>query len=208
MEPYHRGMFTGLVQAVGEVRGVEPSGETVRLRIHLGPLAGEALPGDSIAVAGTCLTLSGPLEAGVGAFDVVRETLERTCLGALGPGSRVNLEPSLRMGDRLGGHLVQGHVDGVGKVRSLGGPAGAVVLAVEASEAVTRHLIEKGSVTVDGVSLTVVEADREGFTVALVPHTLEVTTLGSLQPGDRVNLEGDPVGKWVRRILGESGCPR
>ena len=133
MEPYHRGMFTGLVQAVGEVRGVEPSGETVRLRIHLGPLAGEALPGDSIAVAGTCLTLSGPLEAGVGAFDVVRETLERTCLGALGPGSRVNLEPSLRMGDRLGGHLVQGHVDGVGKVRSLGGPAGAVVLAVEAS---------------------------------------------------------------------------
>ncbi|MHC4821880.1 MAG: riboflavin synthase [Planctomycetota bacterium] len=195
-------MFTGIVERVGEVRAVEPAGEMVRLSIDLGPLA-EAAVGDSIAVAGVCLTLAAEAEDGVGPFDVVRETLDLTSLGRLEAGSRVNLEGALRVGDRLGGHFVQGHVDGRGTVRSLSGEAGEVILSLAAPKVVVRDLIKKGSVTVDGVALTVVELDEEGFTVTLVPHTLDVTTLGELQPGDPVNLEADLLGKWVRRLVGE-----
>jgi len=190
-------VFTGIVERVGKVLAMEAGG---RLRVDLGPI--EARTGDSISVAGVCLTLTAP-----GTFDVVRETLGRTTLGSLKRGSTVNLEPALRMGDRLGGHFVQGHVDGTGTVRSMDGPDGAVVLSVSAPKAVTENLIEKGSVAVDGVALTVVTLDPEGFTVALVPHTLKATTLGGLRPGDRVNLEADLIGKWVRRILGRDSRP-
>ncbi len=204
-------MFTGIVEAVGTVRAVERRADHVRLRVDLGPVAAGARAGDSVAVAGVCLTLAKGPAGTEGAFDAVAETLSRTTLGTLAPGSRVNLEGALRVGDRLGGHFVQGHVDGVGTVRSMEGSPGtpgegAVVLSVAAPPVVVEHLIEKGSVAVDGVSLTVVALDAEGFTVALVPHTLGVTTLAALRPGDRVNLEADLLGKWVRRILGRASA--
>jgi riboflavin synthase alpha subunit len=165
-----------------------------------------AKSGDSIAVAGVCLTLVAAPKAGKGEFDVVRETLDLTTLGSLVPGDEVNLESALRMGDPLGGHMVQGHVDGVGEVRNLRGRDGNVTLSVRAPGEVRKWLVHKGSITVDGVSLTVAKVDRDGFTAALVPHTLEITTLGSLKQGSRVNLEADLVGKWVQRLLEESSA--
>lgn len=199
-------MFTGIVERAGRVRAVEARGGKTVLRVELGPLAEDARSGDSIAVAGCCLTLAGAPVGGLGTFEAVRETLSLTNLGDLRPGSRVNLERALRVGDRLGGHFVQGHVDGVGRVRSAGGREGEWVLSVAAPPAVLRNLIHKGSVAVDGVSLTVASLDGEGFTVAIVPHTLEVTTFPDLRPGSRVNLEADLLGKWVRRILEEGGA--
>jgi riboflavin synthase len=201
-------MFTGIVEATGEVRAVEARGGKTALRVDLGALAQGSRSGDSISVSGTCLTLAGDPAGGAGEFEAVAETLSRTTLGALRPGDRVNLERALRVGDRLGGHFVQGHVDGVGTVRSNDGPEGARLLSVAAPPAVLRDLIEKGSVTVDGVSLTVASLDGEGFAVALIPHTMGATTLGALKAGCRVNLEADLLGKWVRRILGESQLER
>lgn len=198
-------MFTGIVEHAGTVRAVEPAGEKTALRVDLGPVAERSRAGDSVSVAGVCLTLAGAPRRGVGSFEAVRETLSRTTLGGLRPGSRVNLERALRAGDRLGGHFVQGHVDGTGTVRENGGPEGARVLSVAAPPEVLGSLISKGSVAVEGVSLTVASLDEGGFTVALVPHTLEVTTLGALREGDRVNLEADLLGKWVRRLLEEAG---
>ncbi len=196
-------MFTGIVLAVGIVKEASRAGEGRRLRVRLRTVAAGARAGDSIAVAGTCLTLAEEPADGVGTFDLVRETLERTTLGAAASGTPVNLEPALRVGDRMGGHFVQGHVDGVGTVRSLRESPGATLLTVGCPADVAANLIEKGSVAVDGVALTVVAVDRESFSVALVPHTLAVTTLGSLRTGSRVNLEADYFGKWVRRILSE-----
>jgi riboflavin synthase len=201
-------MFTGIVERAGEVRALEPSGAKSVLRVDLGPVAEGARAGDSIAVAGVCLTLTAAPRRGVGTFEVVRETLSRTTLGGLRPGARVNLERALRAGDPLGGHFVQGHVDGVGTVRGLGGPEGAQVLAVAAPAAVLSGVIPKGSVTVDGVALTVASLEGDGFDLALVPHTLEITTLGALREGDSVNLEGDLLGKWVRRVLEDAGVVR
>ncbi len=207
-EPTIRAMFTGIVEHAGRVVSLAPAGEKSVLRVDLGPLAEGCRAGDSISVAGVCLTLTGPPERGTGTFEAVAETLSRTTLGALRPGSRVNLERALRAGDRLGGHLVQGHVDGMGTVRLLGGPEGACALAVSTPPEILGNLILKGSVTVDGVSLTVASLDGAGFAVALIPATLEVTTLGALREGDRVNLEADPLGKWVRRLLEEAGVVR
>jgi len=198
-------MFTGIVERAGVVRALERRGEKAVLRVELGPLAGDARSGDSIAVNGCCLTLAGDPEGGIGVFEAVRETLGLTNLGDLRAGSRVHLERALRVGDRLGGHIVQGHVDGVGVVRSAGGVEGDWVLSVAAPPGVLANLLHKGSVAVDGVSLTVASLDGEGFTAAIVPHTLEVTAFGDLRAGSRVNLEADAVGKWVRRILEEGG---
>lgn len=197
-------MFTGIVEGTGTVRAAGKAGEKVLLRVDLGPLVRGLGAGDSVSVAGVCLTLAGKPRGRVGTFEVVRETLDRTTLGGHRPGDRVNLERALRVGDRLGGHFVQGHVDGVGRVRGAGGPPGAFLLSVSAPSAVMENLIRKGSVAVDGVSLTVASLDRKGFTVALVPHTLEVTTLGDLRRRSRVNLEADLLGKWVRRILADA----
>jgi riboflavin synthase alpha subunit len=199
-------VFTGIVDRTGEVVAVAPAGERTVLRVALGPLADRARAGDSVAVAGVCLTLAAPPEGGTGTFEAVRETLERTTLGGLRAGSRVNLEPALRAGDPLGGHFVQGHVDGVGVVRANGGPEGDWTLSVEAPPEVLPYLLRKGSVAVDGVSLTVAAVDGAGFAAALVPHTLDRTTLRALRPGDRVNLEADLLGKWVRRLLEERGA--
>lgn len=197
-------MFTGIVEGTGRVRAAARAGAKVRLSVDLGALSRGLRSGDSVSVAGACLTLVGAPRGRAGTFEVVRETLDRTTLGNLRAGDRVNLERALRVGDPLGGHFVQGHVDGVGTVRSAGGAAGDFVLSVAAPATVRENLIGKGSVAVDGVSLTVASLDGEGFTVALVPHTLEVTTLGDLRKGSRVNLEADLLGKWVRRILADA----
>lgn len=190
------GVFTGIVREVGSVVAFDGS----RLVLEAPETAAGAVVGDSVAVAGACLTA---VEVGVGllAFDVVPETLSRTALGGFEHGGSVNLEPSLRVGDRLGGHVVQGHVDAVGRVRSLSPEGAGRRMWVDAPDAVLAYCIEKGSIAVDGVSLTVAAFDDDGFEVALIPHTLEATTLGGLEPGDEVNLEADVLGRVVERLL-------
>jgi riboflavin synthase len=198
-------LFTGIVEAVAEVAAIEPRGAGARLRVLAPAIAAETRIGDSIAVNGCCLTVA---ERGDGevSFDAVRESLERTALGALRPGDRVNLERALRADGRLDGHIVQGHVDETGRVRELRREASDTRLFVGASASFTDWLVEKGSVAVDGVALTVVGLSREGFDVALIPHTLAVTTLGALAPGQAVNLEADVLGKYVRRYLARVGA--
>jgi riboflavin synthase len=190
-------VFTGLVQELGTVAALEGGVLAVDAA-----LSRELAEGDSVAVNGVCLTATA---VGDGSFrsDVMEETLRRSSLGALGPGSRVNLELPLRPADRLGGHFVQGHVDGVGRVAETAGEGFSRLVTIEADEALLRYVVEKGSIAVDGVSLTVAELRDEAFVVALIPETLERTTLGSVQAGDPVNLEVDVVAKYVERLLGE-----
>jgi riboflavin synthase len=189
-------MFTGIVRELGTVETFDGS----RLVVVAPETAATAALGDSVAVAGVCLTVVAT-ENGRLAFDAVPETLSRTALGGLRPDGAVNVEPSLRVGDPLGGHVVQGHVDAVGRVRSVTPEGDGRRVWVDAPESVVRYCIEKGSVAVDGVSLTIAAFDDDGFEVALIPHTLAVTTLGSLEPGDEVNLEADVLGKVVERLL-------
>ena len=171
-----------------------------RLVVGAPETAGSVAVGDSVSVAGVCLTV---VEAGEGrlAFDVVPETLSRTALGGLAADDRVNLESALRVGDPLGGHVVQGHVDAVGRIRSVAPEGDSRRVWVDAPETIVRYCLEKGSIAVDGVSLTVAALDDRGFEVALIPHTLSVTTLGGLEPGDEVNLEVDVLAKVVERLL-------
>ena len=196
-------MFTGLVQATGTVGSLEREGGGARLRL-VSRLAGQLREGDSVAVNGVCLTATGVDEEGFAA-DLVRETLERSSLGPLAPGDRVNLELPVRAGDRLGGHVVQGHVDGTGTVESLRDDGLGRTLAIAAPAELLRYVVEKGSIAVDGVSLTVADVDASGFSAALVPETLERTTLGSLEPGARVNLEVDVLAKYVEKLLAATG---
>lgn len=198
-------MFTGIVEAVGTVAAVEPRGDVVRLVVDEPRLAAEVGLGDSVAVNGACLTVA---EAGSGAlrFDAIRETLERTSTGALAPGDRVNLERAMRADARFDGHIVQGHVDEAGTIREWRRAGEDVRLFVQTSIAFANGLVEKGSVTIDGVSLTVVGVAVDGFDVALIPHTLAVTTLGDCSVGDSVNLEGDVLGKYVKRYLDRIGA--
>jgi len=189
-------MFTGIVREIGTVAAFDGS----RLVLAAPETAPGADVGDSVSVAGVCLTVVGT-EEGRLAFDAVPETLARTALGRLETGDVVNLEPSLRVGDQLGGHVVQGHVDAVGSVRSVVPEEDSRRVWFDAPESVVRYCIEKGSIAVDGVSLTVAALDDDGFEVALIPHTLAVTTLGRLEPGDEVNLEADVLGKVVERLL-------
>jgi riboflavin synthase len=193
-------MFTGIVEELGEVR-VAPDGAPARLVVAAAITLADATVGASLAVNGVCLTVVAHDDTTV-TFDVAPETLTRTTLGGLGVGDPVNLERPMRFSDRLGGHLVQGHVDGVGTVaaRTADGD-GSVRLTVDAPAPLLRHVVEKGSVTVDGVSLTVTDLDDASFEVALIPHTLAVTTLGSRPPGATVNLETDVVAKYVDRLL-------
>jgi riboflavin synthase len=202
-------MFTGIVEALGRVRGIVPATEGFRVTIDAGDLdLSDVRIGDSIAVNGCCLTVT-KLENGRFHFQAVRETLERTSLGALRVGQRANLERALRADSRLDGHLVQGHVDGIGRVRALERRGDDVRLFVECGAEILDCLVEKGSVAIDGVSLTVVGVEAEGFDVALIPHTLSATTLGERRAGDVVNLEADVLGKYVRRqverLLGRGG---
>ena len=193
-------MFTGLVREVGEVVSVEHDGGGVRLAVRSPITAADAAVGDSVAISGVCLTV---VEApdGVVVFDAVPETLARTTLELLRPGARVNVEPALRAGDPLGGHYVQGHVDGVGTVRSVEPEGDATRVWFDAPSEILRYAVEKGSITVDGTSLTVAALGGDAFAVALVPHTLRATTLGHLEAGDRVNLEVDVLAKYVERLV-------
>ncbi len=193
-------MFTGIVEELGSVVAVQPQGDAVRLRIR-GPLVtSDAVHGASIAVNGVCLTV---VEHADGEFtaDVMQETLDRSSLGALGAGSRVNLERPVTLDARLGGHLVQGHVDGTGTILERAPSEHWEVVRVSLPDDLGRYVVQKGSITVDGVSLTVVEAARDSFTVSLIPTTLGLTTLGSKTVGDPVNLEVDVVAKYVERLL-------
>ncbi|HUF83453.1 MAG TPA: riboflavin synthase [Acidimicrobiia bacterium] len=198
-------MFTGIVEELGTVRRVERRAGGARFEFEADTVLGDVELGASIAVNGCCVTV---VEWGDGwwAADAVTESLERTALGTLQPGDPVNLERPLRLSDRLGGHLVQGHVDAVGRVearRPL--PDGSALVRLAAPPELLRYVVEKGSITVDGVSMTVTSVDDDGFGVAVVPHTLEVTTLGVKGPGDPVNLEVDVLAKYVERLLNGAG---
>lgn len=193
-------MFTGLVEALGMVGRVEARPPGLRLWIEVGELAADAALGDSIALNGCCLTVVEREENRL-AFDAGPETLSRTNLGRLAPGSRVNLERSLKLGDRLGGHLVTGHIDAQGALDQRLDDADWSTMWFSVPAALTRQMAAKGSVAIDGVSLTLVAVEPARLSVALIPHTLAVTTLGSLQPGDPVNLETDLLAKYVEAQL-------
>jgi riboflavin synthase len=198
-------MFTGIVEELGAVRGVHPVGDGAHLEIAATQVLADSTVGASIAVNGCCLTVVALGEGGFAA-DAVTETLRRTCLGTLAIGDPVNLERPVRLEDRLGGHLVQGHVDAVGTLRSRDpNPDGSQRVEFGAPTSVLRYVVEKGSITVDGVSLTVAEVLDDGFAVAVIPHTLAVTTLGSTAPGGGVNLEVDVIAKYVERLLATEG---
>ena len=194
-------MFTGIVQDVGQVLSAEPLGGDLRLTVGVSRLdLSRTQVGDSIAVAGVCLTAIALLARAFQA-DVSRETLALTTVGEWREGRRVNLEPALRAGDALGGHLVAGHVDGVGRIVARAAAARSECLRIEPPPGLLRYLARKGSVALDGVSLTVNAAGTQDFEVNLVPHTLAVTTLGELRPGDRVNLEVDLIARYTERLL-------
>ena len=200
-------MFTGLVEGTAVVADVAPLAGNTRLEVDLGPLAEGVEVGDSIALSGCCLTVVALGATGRAAFDAIPETLARTWFAALRPGARVNVERSLRAGDRLGGHLVQGHVDGTARILARREEGGQAVFELEAATALTRDMVEKGSIALDGVSLTLTAAVAGRFAVALIPHTLAVTTFGERRAGDVVNVETDAIGKWVRRLV-EPYLPR
>jgi riboflavin synthase len=189
-------MFTGIVREGGRVVSIEQEGDAVRLEIAAPETASTLAVGDSVSVSGACLTVTA-IANGNFAVTAVPETLSRTTLGRLAIGGDVNLEPALHAGDALGGHFVQGHVDAVGRVASIEGGR----VWVEAGPEVLRYCVEKGSITVDGVSLTIAGLRDDAFEVALIPHTLEVTTLGALEPGDEVNLEVDVLAKYVEKLI-------
>ena len=188
-------MFTGIVREVGRVEAVEERGESVRLVVRAPETAAAATVGDSVLLAGVCLTAVEVADGSV-AFDAVPETLRRSTLGRLETGGGVNVEPALRAGDPFGGHIVQGHVDGVGRIRRVDDEG----IEVEAPQDVLRYCVEKGSIAVEGVSLTIAGLAESSFTVALIPHTRDVTTLGGVAEGDDVNLEVDVVAKYVERL--------
>jgi riboflavin synthase len=192
-------MFTGLIAELGTVDGVERTSEGARLRVR-GMLARDLSEGDSVAVNGVCLTAT-TVNGGAFSADVMAETLRRSSLGALGAGDAVNLELPLRASDRLGGHVVQGHVDGLGTVREVRDEGFARVVGIDAPPELLRYVAAKGSIAVDGISLTVAELHDDGFAVSLIPETLERTNLGGAQPGARVNLEVDVLAKYVERLV-------
>ena len=192
-------MFTGIVQEVGEVEEVVPAANGARIIVRMPELAPEIGMGDSVAINGTCLTA---VELGSEriAFEAMGETLARTTTGALAPGAPVNLEPALRPTDRMGGHVVQGHVDAVGEVIGIRTDGIARVIEIAAPPTVLRYVVEKGSIAVNGVSLTVSTVDERAFEIWLIPHTCDVTTFGRTEVGDAVNLEVDIYAKYVEKF--------
>jgi riboflavin synthase len=194
-------MFTGIVEELGTVAAIEDQGDAIRLTIAASAVLEDAGLGDSIAVNGCCLTVAGR-DQDTWTADVMQETLEVTSLRGVSPGDRVNLERAVTPQTRLGGHIVQGHVDGVGEVVRRTPSEHWEVVEISLPAHLTRYLVDKGSITVDGVSLTVVEAGETSFTVSLIPETLARTTLGARQVGDRVNLEADVLAKHVEKLLG------
>jgi riboflavin synthase len=194
-------VFTGIIQSIGRIERRRPAGAGVRLEIAAPQRLGRLALGESVAVNGACLTVTGRRGRGF-TVEVSPETLRRTTVGGFRPGTRVNLERALRMGDRLGGHLVQGHVDGVGRLDTVRPDGDWVLYRFSVPPALRPYLVEKGSIAVDGVSLTVFACRGASFTVALIPHTLRQTTLAGLEPGGRVNLEADILLKHLATMLG------
>lgn len=192
-------MFTGIVQALGRIVRIETRGGDLRLFVDVSALDAELAPGDSLCVSGVCLTVT-VREAGTLAFDVSNETLALTTLGALRTGAAVNLEPALRLSDRLGGHLVSGHVDGVGRVVSIAPDARSQRWTFEVPAPLSRYIAMKGSVCIDGVSLTVNDVEGQRFGVNLIPHTVEATTFRDKRVGDAVNIEVDLVARYLERL--------
>ena len=193
-------MFTGIVRELGVIADAKEAAGGRALVVRAPETAARAAVGDSVAINGCCLTAT-TLDGGDIAFHAVPETIRRTTLGGIEPGERVNVELALRAGDELGGHYVQGHVDAVGRIQSVEAEGEGLRVFVEAPDDVLRYCVEKGSVTVDGVSLTVAELADDAFAVALVPHTLAATTLSDPQPGQPVNLEADVLAKYVERLI-------
>ena len=193
-------MFTGIVEELGTVAALEDQGDAVRLTVQGPHVTSDVADGDSISVNGCCLTV---VESADGSFtaDVMQETLDKTSLGALEPGSRVNLERAVTPATRLGGHIVQGHVDGTGRILSRTPSEHWEVVEISLPDGLDRYLVDKGSITVDGISLTVVTAADGKFSVSLIPETLARTTLGLNQPGDVVNLEVDVIAKYVEKMV-------
>ena len=197
-------IFTGIIRELGRVADVQGGPDGTRLLIEAPETAARSAVGDSVALDGVCLTVTAVGDGRL-SFDAVPETLRRSALGRLRPDGRLNVEPALRAGEPLGGHVVQGHVDAVGTVRSSEREGDGLRMWIDAPPEVLRLCVPKGSIAVQGVSLTVADLDDAGFAVALVPHTLTATTLGELEPGDAVNLEADVLGKYVERLLAVRG---
>lgn len=195
-------MFTGIVEEMGAVISLEKSLAGTKMTVLASTVMGDMKIGDSISVNGTCLTVVAAGERDF-AVEVSPETLAVTTLGQLGPGSAVNLERAMKLNERIGGHLVAGHVDGVGTVSSRRQEGNAVIITIEAPQEILRYCVVKGSITVDGISLTINEITDHGLSVAIIPHTAKVTTLGLKQVNDTVNLESDLIGKYVERLLQE-----
>lgn len=194
-------MFTGLIEEVGMVQGIERGEASARFTIQAERVTEDAHIGDSITVNGTCLTVVAQ-SADTLSFDAVYETLQRTALGALAIGDGVNMERSLAANGRFGGHIVQGHVDGVGTIASIREIGNAYNIFITASQALMRYVVSKGSIAINGISLTVVEAGDKTFSVAIIPHTWDNTNLHTLIAGDQVNLETDIIGKYVEKMTG------
>ncbi|MET9068680.1 riboflavin synthase [Streptosporangium sandarakinum] len=192
-------MFTGIVEELGKIAAVEPLPDAARLSVRGPVVTADARHGDSIAVNGVCLTVV-EVDGDVFTADVMKETLDRSSLGALRPGSPVNLERAVRADARLGGHIVQGHVDGTGTLLSREPGEHWEIVRISLPAELNRYVVEKGSIAVDGVSLTVAGVDDESLTVSLIPTTLRLTTLGAKRPGDPVNLEADVIAKHVEKL--------
>lgn len=194
-------MFTGIVEELGSIKTVAHSARSVKLTVKANKILEDINLGDSIAVSGTCLTVVGFTDNEFTA-DVMPETLKRTALADIRSGDFVNLERALSLNTRLGGHIVSGHVDGVGEIVSMDKDDNAVIIKIKVNESLAKYVIEKGSVTIDGISLTVVKCGNTWFSVSIIPHTASATTLAIKKPGDFVNIENDIIGKYVERLLG------
>lgn len=197
-------MFTGIIEELGKVRGIKKGPDSAVLEIWASVVAEDVRLGDSIAVNGVCLTVV-KFTKGSFSAEVMAETLRRSNLGALKEGDRVNLERALRPSDRLGGHFVSGHIDAVGTIKDIKTEDIAKVFTVAAPPEIVRYLIEKGSIAIDGISLTVADFGDDGFRVSIIPHTASMTTLGYKKPGDTVNLESDLIAKYIYRMLPGKG---
>lgn len=195
-------MFTGIVEEIGQIKAIKKGAASAVLTIGAQTVLSDAKVGDSIAVNGVCLTVTSFAENAFTA-DVMHETLRRSSLGALRAGSTVNLERAMPADGRFGGHIVSGHIDGTGTVADMKRDDNAIWYTVRTEPAIMRYIIEKGSITIDGISLTVAKVMRDSFSVSVIPHTTAQTTLSQRKVGDTVNLENDPIGKYVEKLLGE-----
>ena len=193
-------MFTGIIEEIGTIERIEHGARSGRLTISGDIIFSDLKLGDSVAIDGICLTAS-HISGKQFSADAMPETLTRTALGALRPGSRVNLERAMAANGRFGGHIVSGHIDGTGNIAHMQSDDNAVRVRIEADASILRYVIPKGSIAIDGISLTIIEVDTSGFSVSLIPHTATETTLLSKRPGDLVNLENDLIGKYVERLM-------